>query len=273
MGFSRSQQLYEEAQKLLPGGVSSPVRAFRAVGGGPLFIQRGLGARIWDVDSGSMVAALPHDGVVLYARFSADGRRVVTTTGLPKSRAWVWDAVTGNQLLELCCFEDEVRYADFTPDGRRLFTMSYAGVDVWRVANGAKVATIRSRDGATLAYAALSASGNHIVTVTSNTLSRGFETATSPTAPLVNKVRLWITSSGAELASLSGHKDSVLHAVFSPDGRRVVTASRDGRARVFEVFPSTQELIDYAKQIVPRRLSPCEEARFFLLSGDAQRCP
>lgn len=46
----RSAALLRVAQKLMPGGVSSPARAFRAVGGEPLFIQRGSGARIQDAD-------------------------------------------------------------------------------------------------------------------------------------------------------------------------------------------------------------------------------
>ena len=47
---SRNQQLFERAQRHIPGGVNSPVRAFRAVGGQPLFIERGEGAYIVDVD-------------------------------------------------------------------------------------------------------------------------------------------------------------------------------------------------------------------------------
>jgi len=50
MNITRSQQLFAEAQTLLPGGVDSPVRAFRAVGGSPLFIDRGEGAYLYDVD-------------------------------------------------------------------------------------------------------------------------------------------------------------------------------------------------------------------------------
>ncbi|PYS44051.1 MAG: glutamate-1-semialdehyde-2,1-aminomutase [Acidobacteria bacterium] len=48
--MNRSEGLFNRAQKVIPGGVNSPVRAFRAVGGKPVFIQRGNGARIWDVD-------------------------------------------------------------------------------------------------------------------------------------------------------------------------------------------------------------------------------
>jgi glutamate-1-semialdehyde 2,1-aminomutase len=47
---SRSRSLYAEAQRYMPGGVNSPVRAFRAVGGEPLFIARGEGPHIYDAD-------------------------------------------------------------------------------------------------------------------------------------------------------------------------------------------------------------------------------
>ena len=50
MQQSRSQQLFEQAQRVIPGGVNSPVRSFRAVEGTPPFIARGQGARVWDVD-------------------------------------------------------------------------------------------------------------------------------------------------------------------------------------------------------------------------------
>ena len=45
-----SAALFDRARQLMPGGVNSPVRAFRAVGGAPRFIARGAGARVWDAD-------------------------------------------------------------------------------------------------------------------------------------------------------------------------------------------------------------------------------
>jgi glutamate-1-semialdehyde 2,1-aminomutase len=70
----RSAELFAEAQELLPGGVDSPVRAFRAVGGTPRFIARGKGATVWDVDGnayvdylaswGPLIAGHAHPGVV-----------------------------------------------------------------------------------------------------------------------------------------------------------------------------------------------------------------
>ena len=51
----RSDEAYRRAEVLMPGGVSSPVRAFGAVGGKPLFIARGAGARIWDLDGNAFL--------------------------------------------------------------------------------------------------------------------------------------------------------------------------------------------------------------------------
>jgi glutamate-1-semialdehyde 2,1-aminomutase len=50
LNTTRSEALFERARQLIPGGVNSPVRAFRGVGGTPRFIQRGEGAYIWDAD-------------------------------------------------------------------------------------------------------------------------------------------------------------------------------------------------------------------------------
>ena len=47
---SLNQQLFEKSQQLIPGGVNSPVRAFRSVGGTPIFFKKGAGSRLWDAD-------------------------------------------------------------------------------------------------------------------------------------------------------------------------------------------------------------------------------
>ena len=46
----RSAEIFARAQAVIPGGVNSPVRACRQVGGEPLFIERGEGGRVYDVD-------------------------------------------------------------------------------------------------------------------------------------------------------------------------------------------------------------------------------
>ncbi len=55
MNTTKSQKLFQEAQTLLPGGVNSPVRAFRSVGLDPLYIVRAKGSRIWDVDGNEFI--------------------------------------------------------------------------------------------------------------------------------------------------------------------------------------------------------------------------
>lgn len=47
---SRNEELFARAQRTIPGGVNSPVRAFRSVGGTPRFLKKALGARVWDAD-------------------------------------------------------------------------------------------------------------------------------------------------------------------------------------------------------------------------------
>ncbi len=51
----KSEQMFAEALKFIPGGVNSPVRAFRAVGGTPFFVDRAQGARVWDIDGNELL--------------------------------------------------------------------------------------------------------------------------------------------------------------------------------------------------------------------------
>ena len=55
MNRTKSNELYTEALNYFPGGVNSPVRAFRSVGGTPLFIKKGKGAHIWDADGNEFI--------------------------------------------------------------------------------------------------------------------------------------------------------------------------------------------------------------------------
>ena len=87
---SRSAELLEKARALMPGGVSSPVRAFRAVGGEPPFIAEGSGSRVRDIDGneyidlvcswGPLIAGHAHPAVV--AAIVAQARRG-TSFGMP----------------------------------------------------------------------------------------------------------------------------------------------------------------------------------------------
>ena len=54
MNHQQSHQLFERAKQIIPGGVNSPVRAFKSVGCDPLFITRAEGSRIFDADGQSI---------------------------------------------------------------------------------------------------------------------------------------------------------------------------------------------------------------------------
>ena len=55
MRYQRSSQLFKEAQSVIPGGVNSPVRAFKAVGGTPVFVEKAEGAYLFDVDGNRLI--------------------------------------------------------------------------------------------------------------------------------------------------------------------------------------------------------------------------
>ncbi|NPA06534.1 MAG: glutamate-1-semialdehyde 2,1-aminomutase [Chloroflexi bacterium] len=106
-----SQALYERARELIPGGVNSPVRAFRAVGGTPLFIRRGRGPYIWDEDGhqfidyvlswGPLIAGHAHPKVVeAIQRVAQDGTSFGAPTRLEIELAeMVIDMVPGVEMV------------------------------------------------------------------------------------------------------------------------------------------------------------------------------
>ncbi|MEC8536481.1 MAG: aminotransferase class III-fold pyridoxal phosphate-dependent enzyme, partial [Bacteroidota bacterium] len=55
MRYQRSSQLFKKAQSVIPGGVNSPVRAFKAVGGTPVFVEKAEGAYLYDVDGNRLI--------------------------------------------------------------------------------------------------------------------------------------------------------------------------------------------------------------------------
>jgi glutamate-1-semialdehyde 2,1-aminomutase len=87
---SRSDELFDQAQRLTPGGVNSPVRAFRAVGGAPRFMTRGVGAYLEDVDGNRFVDYVQSWGALLFGHAreeivaaAVDAARRGTSFGAP----------------------------------------------------------------------------------------------------------------------------------------------------------------------------------------------
>ena len=113
METSKSEKLFAEAQKYIPGGVNSPVRSFRAVGGTPPFIDRGSGSHVWDVDGneyidylgswGPLVLGHAHPAVVEALRKAAEGG---TSFGTPVAQEVelariICDAIPSIDMLRL----------------------------------------------------------------------------------------------------------------------------------------------------------------------------
>ena len=98
--MTRNEELFSRAQKTIPGGVNSPVRAFRSVGGAPRFFARGAGARVWDADGKSYIDYVGSWGPLILGHADADTVRAVQEaaakvpgsgmpTARPTSTTWV----------------------------------------------------------------------------------------------------------------------------------------------------------------------------------------
>ena len=82
MQHTRSEDLFKQAKKIIPGGVNSPVRAFKSVGRNPLFIEKASGSKIYDADGntyidyvgswGPMILGHCHPNVVEAIKAAAD---------------------------------------------------------------------------------------------------------------------------------------------------------------------------------------------------------
>ena len=75
--MDRNHQLFEQSQKVIPGGVNSPVRAFKSVGGGPRFFARGQGSRLWDVDGREYIDYVGSWGPAILGHAHPDAVRAV----------------------------------------------------------------------------------------------------------------------------------------------------------------------------------------------------
>lgn len=78
MKLTRSEQLFARARQIIPGGVNSPVRAFRAVGGQPVFIDHGAGAYLYDVDGNQYIDYVGSWGPLIFGHARAEVVEAIT---------------------------------------------------------------------------------------------------------------------------------------------------------------------------------------------------
>jgi WD40 repeat protein len=181
-------------------------------------------ARVWNVETGREVAALEgHGKNVLRAAFSPDGRQVVTAS--VDNTARLWEAHSGKQIHNLDQHTGPVRDAIFTPDGKNILTIS----DDWtaRLWDAATGSSIRVFEG-------------HTGPIRSATFGvddpdAGVLGHLLVTASADKTVRLWALDKSEPIDTFSEHGADVWSIALNGDGRRVVTASDDGTARVWDV--------------------------------------
>ncbi len=114
MNYQRSHELFATALGLIPGGVNSPVRAFRAVGGEPFFAVRAQGARIWDVDGNEYIDYVGTWGPAIHGHAPAAIIEAIretagrgTSFGIPnplevEMAQWIVGAVPSVEKVRLC---------------------------------------------------------------------------------------------------------------------------------------------------------------------------
>jgi glutamate-1-semialdehyde 2,1-aminomutase len=125
-----SSALFERAQKVIPGGVNSPVRSFRAVGGHPYFVRRGAGAYVWDADGNRLLDFVQSYGASLLGHADPG---VIEAIRLAASRGTTFGAPTEGEvrLAEAVCFR-----VDGCEQVRLVSSGTEAAMSVLRVARG-----------------------------------------------------------------------------------------------------------------------------------------
>lgn len=120
MKREESARLYEKAKKYFPGGVNSPVRAFRAVGGTPLFIEKGNGSRIWDADGNEFIDYCGSWGPLILGHNNKNVREKIVSA-LEKGTSFGAPTALENELAELILnnhpFLEKIRFVSSGTEG------------------------------------------------------------------------------------------------------------------------------------------------------------
>ena len=204
--------------------------------------RAGATPRIWEVSSGKMLAELKgHSRAVSAIVFSPKGDLVATASW--DSTARLWDAKTGREVAVLKGHTDPLTSVAFDGTGKLLVTSSYdRTARVWEVASGKEKWVLRGHTGV-VQSAVFSLDNRKIVTAgrdLSNKLKSGSNNLvplSTETARMIgtvdNTARIWNVESGVGIGTLVGHKAGINSALFSSDGKYIVTASDDYTAIVW----------------------------------------
>lgn len=239
---------------------------------------------IW-IEGGEERSLKPHDAPITSVAMSASGERIVT--GSEDTTAHVSDLKIGEgkgpqiEPIELK-HDKKVTSVAISPDGSMIVTGSEDNkVRVWDPAKGSEpISVLRGHTGQ-INSLAISPDGNLIAVGSDDATTRIWDVkeprkeprtlkghsdgvqsvAFSPDGKTImtgsddSTAKIWDVETGSEWATLRGHKGGVLSVAYFPDGIRAVTGSNDNSARIWRLHRKPSELIDEAKQLVPRCLT------------------
>jgi len=164
-------------------------------------------ARIWDASTAKLTAILRgHDGIVNSAAFSPNGKWIVTAS--EDSTVRIWNAATAEQEHCLRGHHGHVDSVVFSPDGR--FIVSASGADHVKLWDVAKCEVVASQYGFGVNCIAFGGDGRYVATASERML------------------RVWDPATGRDISPLSTRTGEVTYAVFSPDGKRLLTGLGSG---------------------------------------------
>jgi hypothetical protein len=180
---------------------------------------------------------------VRFAEFSPNGQHVVTASYDQTAR--IWDARTGQVLVELKGHKAMINRARFDRDGGRVVTASSdRTARIWDARTGKQLVEVLPHNASVYA-AEFSSNGERVVTASED-----------------NTALIWDARTGRRLAGPLNHNGGVWWAMFSPDGMKVVTAAFDKTARVWDVFTG---------QPITEPLKHKDNVRYAHFSPDGQR--
>jgi WD40 repeat protein len=165
--------------------------------------------RVWNVSSGDLEHSFKARGAARLVRFSFDGRWLAATVQNSESGGWevqCWDARSGRALANRLLHQNRLYTLEFSPDSRRLVTATANNTArVWQVETGEPLFDLPH---AAMVYCAkFSPDGQQLLT-----------------ASVDHTARVWDAATGTPISEPLRHDGRVIHAEFSLDGERILTA-------------------------------------------------